>query len=469
LRQYRADPETEITGICCDSRLLHPGELFVALPGSREDGHRYIPQALEKGAVCVVCQQPPERGDYLLVEDSALALAELSAAFYGYPARELTLIGITGTNGKTTCSHLTAQLLEKTTGARVGIIGTNGSFFGEEYVPGENTTPDALQLQRLFRRMADAGCTYAVMEVSSHALQQKRTAGLTFDVGAFTNLSREHLDYHGSMEEYARAKGLLFSQCLCAVINADDLWQKSVAADFTGKVFTFGQRLDADLVGWQSSFFRDRVEFTAVSDGGAYPAVLHIPGEFSLYNALTALAILQQLGIPLFKSTAALRDCCGVRGRAEVLPCDRGYTVLVDYAHTPDGLENILRAVCAFAENRVITVFGCGGDRDRGKRPEMARISQRYSDLLVLTSDNPRYENPYAILLDILAGLDGSRPFAVLEDRRRAIAYAMAEARPGDVVLLAGKGHETQQIRGGKTLPFDEREIVAELLARSDI
>ena len=440
----------------------------MALPGSGEDGHRYIPQALEKGAGCIVCQQRPEWGDYLLVEDCREALAELSAAFYGYPARKLALIGITGTNGKTSCSYLTAQLLEQTLGARVGVIGTNGCFFDGQYLPGENTTPNALQLQQLFRQMADAGCTHAVMEVSSHALQQKRTAGLTFAVGAFTNLSRDHLDYHGSMENYARAKSLLFAQCRRAAANGDDVWQRQVTNTCKGDVFTFGQHFDCDLVGWQSRYYGDRVEFTAVTDRGSYPAAIHIPGEFSLYNALTALAILRQLDVPLTKSAAALALCCGVRGRAEVLPCDRGYTILIDYAHTPDALEQILRSVRGFAENRIITVFGCGGDRDRGKRPEMARSAQRFSDLLVLTSDNPRGENPHAILLQMLSGLDGSRPFAVLEDRRQAIAYALQQARPGDVVLLAGKGHEVTQQRGGESIPFDERSIVAELLAQNE-
>ena len=315
--------------------------------------------------------------------------------------------------------------------------------------------------------MADAGCTHVVMEVSSHALVQRRAGAIDFALGVFTNLTQDHLDYHGTMEAYCDAKAHLFRQCRAAAVNGDDPWTPRLLENVTCPVTRFGQGLANDLVGWDAHYCADRVSFTACSDSEHIPVTLHIPGAFSLYNALAALAAAQALGIPIEDAAQALSLCQGVRGRAEVVPTDTDYTVLIDYAHTPDGLKNILSTVCGFADARVLVVFGCGGDRDRTKRAEMGRIAARLADEVIVTSDNPRTENPYAILHEILAGMaDSATPFAVLESRREAIAYALDHARTGDVVVLAGKGHETYQVVGAETLPLDERQVVREHLSQ---
>ena len=468
VQKLSASPDLEIGEICCDSRQACPGSLFVAICGEKEDGHGYVAQAAAAGACCVLCQQEPrEPIPYVLVENSRRALAQVSTAFYGEPARELTLIGVTGTNGKTTCTYLVKQLLELTEGAKVGLIGTNGNWIGQRELPARRTTPESLEIQALLRQMVREGCRYAVMEVSSHALEQERVWGLPFRVAAFTNLTQDHLDYHQTMEAYAAAKAKLFTQCDLAVYNKDDAWGERMVAQSAARRFSFGQQLDCDLVGWHPRYESDRVCFTAVSDQEEAPACVHIPGEFSLYNALTALTILRALGKPLHETAAALERCRGVRGRIEVASRGKPYTVLIDYAHTPDGLENVLRAIRGFAENRIITVFGCGGDRDRGKRPKMARTAEVWSDELIVTSDNPRTESPYRILLDVLAGLEGTKPFSVLENREEAIALALRRAGRGDVVLLAGKGHETYQIRGTESIHLDEREILQKLWRES--
>ena len=315
--------------------------------------------------------------------------------------------------------------------------------------------------------MVEAGCSHAVMEVSSHALMQKRAAGIRFAVGIFTNLTQDHLDYHGTMVAYCDAKAKLFTACDAAVVNGDDPWTPRLLEGFTGKVTTFGQGLTNDLVAYRPHYKNDRVCFAACSDTDHVETYLPIPGAFSLYNALGALAAMQALGVSLPESAKALRTCTGVRGRCEVVPVPADYTVIIDYAHTPDGLKNILAAVCGFAEGRVIAVFGCGGDRDKTKRPRMGRIAAALSDFAVLTSDNPRTEDPYAILREVYSGMaDAKTPFAVIEDRREAIRFALRSARRGDVVVLCGKGHETYQIIGTTKYPLDEREVVRACFAK---
>ena len=461
----RADARTEIRALTLDSRTAEEGSLFLALHGARADGADYAAEALARGAACVVTERETGDAPCVLVPDAHEAAARLAAQWYGRPAERMTVIGVTGTNGKTTTTCLLKQLLERCLGAKVGLIGTNRNMIGDAALPAARTTPDALTLQRLLREMADAGCTHAVMEVSSHALVQRRVGAIDFALGVFTNLTQDHLDYHGTMEAYCDAKALLFRQCRAAVVNGDDAWTGRLLRDAACSVMRFGQNFSNDLVGWRPEYRADCVRFTACDDREHVPVTLHIPGAFSLYNALAALGAAQALGIPLADAAAALADCRGVRGRAEVVPTDTDYTVLIDYAHTPDGLANILSAVCGFADGRVIAVFGCGGDRDRMKRAEMGRIAAGLADLAVVTSDNPRTEDPYAILHEILAGLRGSTtPFAVLEDRREAIAYALDHARAGDVVVLAGKGHETYQEVGTERRPLDERQVVREHL-----
>lgn len=443
---------------------MTPGALFAAVPGTREQGSAYIEDAFSRGAVCALCEEKQEKFPHVLVPDVREALALSACTFYGEPSREMTLIGITGTNGKTTTTYLIKQMLARE-GQKVGLIGTNQNMIGEEVLPASRTTPDAVTLQRLLRQMADAGCTAAVMEVSSHALMQSRAAGIRFALGVFTNLTQDHLDYHGTMEEYCRAKARLFPMCERAVVNGDDAWCEKILQSCTCPVLSYGQKFTNDLVAWRPRYERERVRFTAVSDSAQAETSIGIPGGFSLYNGLAAIAAVHALGVPLEKAAASLEHCCGVKGRAEVVPTKRDFTVLIDYAHTPDALKNILLSVCSFSDGRVITVFGCGGERDRGKRAKMGRIASELSDAVVLTSDNPRGEDPYAILHDILSGMAGSKtPFSVIENRRAAIRFALDMAAAGDVILLAGKGHETYQIVGNETLALDEREVVKEYL-----
>ena len=447
---------------------MRSGSLFAALRGAKEDGARYLAAAKQNGAVCALCESPPDVGlPYVLVPDSRYALSHMAAAWYGSPAERLTMVGVTGTNGKTTTTYLLKQLLERTLRAKVGLIGTNQNMLGDAVLSAERTTPDSLTLQRLLSQMVEAGCTHVVMEVSSHALTQHRAAGILFDVGVFTNLTQDHLDYHGTMEAYCDAKARLFRQCRAAAVNGDSKWAARILSGAECPRLLFGQNLTNDIVGWHPRYENDRVRFTVSDEEEHHQTEIHIPGAFSLYNALGALTAMKLLGVPLEETAKALPECTGVRGRCEVVPTDADYTVLIDYAHTPDGLKNILETVCGFAENRVLVVFGCGGDRDRTKRARMGRIAAALSDFAVVTSDNPRTESPYSILHDVLEGMRGSRtPFAVLENRREAIAYALDHARSGDVVLLAGKGHETYQIVGTQSYPLDERNVVCEHLER---
>ncbi len=466
--ELHASKGLEITQLTDDSRAALPGALFAALRGAKEDGARFVPEAAANGAACVLCESPPEADvAYVLVPDAREALARMAARWYGEPARKLKMIGVTGTNGKTTTTYLIKQLLEKTCGAKVGLIGTNQNMIGGEILPAARTTPDSLTLQSLLARMAEAECTHAVMEVSSHALAQRRVSGILFDVAVFTNLTQDHLDYHGTMEAYCDAKARLFRQCRAAAVNGDSRWTQRLLAGADCPVLRYGQSLTNDLVGWHLRYENDKVRFTLCDETEHIETFVPIPGNFSLYNALAALAALRVLDVPLREAARSLQSCRGVRGRCEVVPTGTDYTVLIDYAHTPDGLKNILETVCSFAEGRVLTVFGCGGDRDQTKRARMGRIAAALSDFVVLTSDNPRTEPPFAILHDILEGMRATRtPFAVLEDRREAIAYALEHAQRGDVVLLAGKGHETYQTVGETNRPLDEREIVCEYLKR---
>ena len=467
LREVHCDTAQEITDVCIHSDKVQQGALFVALRGERSSGADYIAQAVGRGAVCAVTERAVGDCPCVVVDDARAALAKLAKTWCGDPASGMKVVGITGTNGKTTTTHLLKEIIERCLGARVGLIGTNHILIGDEVIPAERTTPDALTLMRLFRRMADAGCGYVVMEVSSHALVQGRVAEVWFDVAVFTNLTQDHLDYHATMEEYCDAKARLFRQCTVAVCNGDDEWCARILRDAPCENILYGQKFSADIVGWRPVYTPRGVSFTAVGDNDAAEAQLAIPGTFSLYNALAAISAATALGIPLGRACRALASCGGVRGRAEVVECGAPFTVLIDYAHTPDALANILGALAGFSDGRIITVFGCGGERDRTKRPLMGAIAAEKSDLVVLTSDNPRGEDPYAILREIFAGMAQSQtPFAIIEDRRAAIAFALDAARAGDVVALCGKGHETYQIVGSETLTLDEREVVREHFAK---
>ena len=464
--ETNADLEQEITGVSYDSRHTSPGDLFIALEGYETDGHRFIPMAREKGAACVLCQKAPQDGGpYVRTGDSRGALAQAGRNWFGDPAGEMTMVGVTGTNGKTTTTYLLKDVLEKAAGAKVGLIGTNQNMVGDEVLHTERTTPESFELQALFRRMADAGCTHVVMEVSSHALCLQRVAGIRFAAGLFTNLSQDHLDFHGSMEDYCDAKALLFRQCEKGVYNADDPWADRVTRGAPCPLSSFGEKA-GELRAENIRLAVDGVDFDACRDGETVPVRVNIPGGFTVYNALGVMAAARELGVPLADSARVLRQSAGVKGRVEVVPVPGEYTVLIDYAVTPDAIENVLATVRDFARGRVVILFGCGGDRDRGKRPKMGRIAARMADFVVVTSDNPRTEVPGDIIADILPGLEGTEtPYVVVEDRVEAIRYALDHARKDDVIILAGKGHETYQIVGHEKRHLDEREVVAAYIA----
>ena len=460
--------DVECSGICYDTRTMVPGCLFVALPGYKTDGHKYIAQALEQGAGGGLWQHPPEgEGPWLVTPEARAAPAAVSANWFGHPARDLTLLAVTGTNGKTTTTYLLKAMLEGVLGARVGLIGTNQNMVGEEVLPAHRTTPESYEVQQLLREMADAGCTHVVMEASSHALVLHRLDGLRFRAGIFTNLTQDHLDFHGTMEAYRDAKGLLFRQSDTAVLNLDDEAGRYFARTVAVPRLTYSERRDeADLTAKNLRLFPDRVEFEAVAAGAISRVRLPIPGGFTVYNALGVLTCGLALGLPLADCADALAKAPGVKGRIEVVPVPADFAVIIDYAHTPDALENILTTVRDFTAGRVICLFGCGGDRDRTKRPQMGAIAGSLADVAVVTSDNPRTEEPEAIIRDILPGLEGTAAEVVVEpDRRAAIRRALSLAKPGDTVVLAGKGHETYQEVGTRVLHLDEREEVAAYFA----
>ena len=459
-----ADPELDITSIAYDSRKVVAGGLFVAISGFATDGNRFIPMAMEKGAAVVVTARKPEGNvPYVLVESDRFALAMLGCNYFGHPAKAMTMIGITGTNGKTSSTLLLKQILEKTLGAKVGLIGTMENLLGDEVIPTDRTTPESFELQALFAQMRDAGCKYVVMEVSSHAISLDRVAGIHYDVAAFTNLTEDHLDFHKTMDAYCEAKAELFRRCSKGVANQDDFYFDRFAKAATCDLLTTSTKDKAGLYAEELELHSDGISFTAVTNHQRQKVTLPLPGRFTVSNALTALGIALQLGISLENAADALASAKGVKGRVEVVPTpNKPYTILIDYAHTPDGLENVLRSVRDFCKGRLIAVFGCGGDRDPVKRPIMGKIGVELSDIAVITSDNPRTEAPMDIIRDILAGVpEEQNNYIVIEDRRKAIRYAMDIAEKNDMIVLAGKGHETYQEINGVKHHLDEREEVA--------
>lgn len=462
-----AAPDTEINEVRYDSRAVQPGDLFVAIRGYATDGHQYIGKALEQGAAAIVCEEATAGTPAVVVENARRALAEIAANRFGHPADSMVMLGVTGTNGKTTTTYLVKHMLEDA-GHKVGLIGTNQNLIGDEVVETERTTPESYELHALFARMRDAGCTHVIMEVSSHSLVLDRVHGIHFAVGAFTNLTQDHLDFHKTMEEYRRAKALLFTISDKGVINLDDPAAGAMLADAKCSCLTFSCEKDAaDLTAKNLKLHADGVEFVAATKGDLARVKLPIPGHFSAENALTALGIVLQLGMPLADAAKSLATATGVKGRVEVVPTDTDYTVLIDYAHSPDGVENVLRAVRGFAKGRVVALFGCGGDRDRTKRPKMGKIAADLADFCIVTSDNPRTEDPKAIIDDILEGMKGTKtPMQVIVDRPEAIHWALAHAKKDDIIVLMGKGHETYQEVNHVKHHMDEREIVRDFFAR---
>lgn len=465
-----ADPDMDVGDISYDSRRTKDKDLFVAIKGFESDGHEYIGAAVKNGAAAVICEEKPKEGGvpYILVPNSREALALSSRSYFGDPASRMKLVGITGTNGKTTSTMLLKHVIEVCTGETVGLIGTNQNMIGDNILKTERTTPESYELQKIFYDMERAGCTYVIMEVSSHALALDRVAGVHFKTAVFTNLTQDHLDFHHTMEEYAAAKALLLARCDTAAVNIDDQWGGYMCERAACPVFTFSEkRLDADLVAKDIRLTPSSVQFLALVGDSLERVNLGIPGRFSVYNAMAVISAALLLDLPLHDICDALKTAGGVKGRVEVVPTPEDFTILIDYAHTPDALENVLRSIKEVSTGRVVVLFGCGGDRDRTKRPIMGEIAVSQSDFAIITSDNPRTEEPSAIIAEIVSGIKAPKNrYIVIEDRVKAIQYAIDSHLPGDVIILAGKGHETYQIIGKTKHHMDEREIVAEHLAK---
>ncbi len=454
-------PEIEVTGLAYSSPSVTPGTLFFCVPGFRADGHDFAPQAVERGAVALVSQRPLGLGvPEIVVPDVRAAMGPAAARFHGDPTSTLDVVGITGTNGKTTTAFLVRHLLEAD-GRRTGLLGTVKQIVGGAEEEVERTTPEAIDLQATFRRMLEAGDRACVMEVSSHALELGRAAGTRFACRVFTNLTQDHLDFHPTMEHYFAAKRRLFEGSGPAVVNVDDPWGRRIAADTSPTTFAIDR--DADYRARDVRFDLTGSEFTLEGPEGTLELRAPLPGLFNVQNVLAAVAGARALGVPMDAIAAALPEFGRVPGRFEPVDEGQDFGVLVDYAHTPDSLENVLRAAREITRGRLLVVFGAGGDRDRAKRPLMGDAARRLADVAIVTSDNPRSEDPGKIVDEVMAGAGGRALREV--DRRRAIAVAVAEAGDGDVVVVAGKGHEQgQEFEGGRKEPFDDVTVVREAL-----
>lgn len=456
--------ETEITGITCDSRNVSPGYLFVCIKGTASDGHDYAAAAARAGAAAVVAEHDVGLENQIILPDTRAAYADACAEWFGRPADGLHLLAVTGTNGKTSVTYMLKAILEKA-GFKVGLIGTIQNMIGDEIIAAHNTTPNAYELNSLFSLMRAKGCTHVIMEVSSHALDQSRVYRLSFDVAMFTNLTQDHLDYHKTMDNYFNAKKKLFKMCKIAVVNSDDPYAARLLADLSCKAVTYSAGDNSTYSAKGINFKPASVDYEFVSDSDIAHIKVNTGGRFTVYNSLCAAVCAVEIGIPLKTVSAALSEIEGVKGRAESVPTGRDFHIVIDYAHTPDGLKNILSTFRECEKNRLIVLFGCGGDRDKTKRPIMGEIAEHFADYVIVTSDNPRSEEPRAIIDDILVGMRDSRtPYKVIENRIEAIKYAVSIATRGDIIVLAGKGHETYQILRDGTIHLDEREIVAEAL-----
>lgn len=460
--------DREINHIQYDSRKIKEGDIFVCLTGFEVDGHNYANSAIKNGAKVILCEKEITVEDkdvtVLLVREGRKALATMSANYYDHPTKKLKLIGVTGTNGKTTTVYLLKSILEKE-GKKVGLVGTIANYIGDKKIKSERTTPESLELQKLFKDMVDEGCEYCVMEVSSHSLQLDRVYGCEFEVGIFTNLTRDHLDFHKTFENYYNAKFKLFERSKASVINVDDDYGYRVLKDIekleNKMVRTYSIREESDFKARNIALKEGDIHFDI--NGESYNSVL--PGEYNVYNALGVIAAVNILGISVNAIKKGLLDVV-VPGRCERVgyKYDINYDIIIDFAHTPDGLKNILETLKGYTKNRLIAVYGCGGDRDKVKRAELGRIGTEIADLAVITSDNPRDEDPMYIIKEIIAGITKSNYLAI-ENRTEAIKLALNMAEEGDVVVLAGKGHENYQITNEGVIHFDEREVIDEILA----
>lgn len=457
-----------ISGIAFSSLEVKPGNIFVCISGFKTDGHDYAEDAIQRGAIAVLAEKDiSDLGVTCIVTDNTRkALAQMAANFYEHPEKSFCLIGITGTNGKTTTTYLVKSVLESL-GKTVGLIGTNQNMIGTEVIPSKHTTPDSLELMQLFAKMREKKADYVVMEVSSHSLSLDRVTACTFDVGAITNITQDHLDFHKTMENYLEAKGILYKITKSGIVNADDMSASYLLENSECEsMLTYGIENECDMRATNVELSEKGVSFDLTFENKNYQVELSIPGEFSVYNALTALSCLVSAGISMNDAVNGLKTARGVKGRVEVIETGRGFSVIIDYAHTPDGLYNVIKTIRGFCKGRIITLFGCGGDRDSDKRPKMGKIAATLSDYCVVTSDNPRSEDPEKIIMQIVEGMKDGCEYSVVVNRFSAIECALDMAKQGDVVLLAGKGHETYQILADRTIDFDEREIVNKLLDR---
>jgi UDP-N-acetylmuramoyl-L-alanyl-D-glutamate--2,6-diaminopimelate ligase len=462
----------EITSIENDNRKVQKGSLFICIKGYTVDGHDYAQAAVQSGATAILAERPLDLDvPVVVVNDTSRAMAVLADAFYEHPTRKFHLIGITGTNGKTTTSHLIEKILSDA-GKKTGLIGTMYTKIGDEILETKNTTPESLTLQKTFKRMADEQVEAAVMEVSSHALDLGRVHGCDYNVAVFTNLTQDHLDYHHTMEEYKRAKSLLFSQLgntfdvekpKFAVLNADDHASETYKKSTAAHVITYGIDHKADIMASAIEMTSSGTTFLLEISGKEYPMNIQLIGKFSVYNVLASAAAGLVSGISPERIISSIESVKGVAGRVELVNAGQNFTVIVDYAHTPDSLENVLKTIRQFAKRKIFVVVGCGGDRDRTKRPLMAKIACQYSTDPIFTSDNPRSEDPIVILKDMEEGVPGEN-YLVIPDRKEAIFTAVHKAVEGDVILIAGKGHETYQIIGKEVHDFDDRLVAKEAI-----
>ncbi len=463
--------EIEVTELINDSRKVTEGSVFVCISGAVSDGHDYIEDVAEKGAAAVIVERPveaPEGMTVIHVDDTRYALALMSAAYFGYPAEKLKVIGITGTKGKTTTTYMVKSILEGV-GHKVGLIGTIEAIIGDKSIPANNTTPESYTIHQYFAQMLEAGCDCVVMEVSSQGLMLHRTAGIQFEIGIFTNLGEDHIgpNEHKDFEDYKRCKGILFTQCRLGIANVDDQWFEDVFRNATCKVETYGFSEKADLRATNvqhiatQGYLGVKYHVNGLMD---FDVEIDIPGNFSVYNSLTAIAVCRHFGVPVENIKAALKEA-KVKGRVEMVKVSDEFTMLIDYAHNAMSLESLLNTLRDYNPGRIVTIFGCGGNRSKTRRYEMGEVSGRLADFTVITSDNPRFEEPQDIIDDIIVGMkktDGK--YIDICDRKEAIRYAIEHGQPGDIIVLAGKGHETYQEIKGVKYDMDDRVLIREVL-----
>jgi UDP-N-acetylmuramoyl-L-alanyl-D-glutamate--2,6-diaminopimelate ligase len=458
--------DVEIKGITNNTADVKSEFIYVCISGTKNDGHLFADDAIKKGAVAIICERSIGFSNEIIVKNSSKCYSKLCFRFYDNPQEKLKLIGVTGTNGKTSTACIIKSILDFL-GEKCGYIGTIGNNLGADIHKTNLTTPDASNLAKLLKEAVDNKCKYAVIEASSHALMQNRLSSCNFEISVFTNLTQDHLDYHGSMENYLKAKKKLFYNSKCAVVNMDDEKYSDIIKDTNCKVSTFSiKNRNADYVAFNIISNLSGVRYALMARTNLVNISYCTPGETSVYNTMSAIAVCKELGYPLEKIAKAITNAKSIKGRLEILKTNRDFGIIIDYAHTPDGMYRVLKTVKSFTKNNLIVLFGCGGDRDKTKRAKMGEIASSFADKLIVTSDNPRTESPKDIICDIIKGIKGD--YIMIENRRDAIKRAIDEAEKDDIIILLGKGHETYQIIGNEKINFDEREIVENYLKQSE-